>query len=236
MTRSLTSAIPPWLLLYDLIVGLGLAAPLAVRFLGDLVPRLLLALAMLSFAGGVLVGRRALAAHIGDALGPLVDVGTVGLLVLAFGPGQVWLRGAIDYLLFRTRLRRRDELAAFLHALPPELGRAECCRRALAELVRVLQLRGAAIVPADDSSPVAQGTIAADTIAAAWPRAAPPVLPASFAEYDLDLPAALTEAFAAAEVAAVVPVATCFSPFDLGLTVSASPVSRSAINPRHERR
>jgi signal transduction histidine kinase len=210
MTRSLTAPVPPWLLLYDLVVGLGLAAPLAVRFLGDLAPRFLLALIMLVFAGTILIGRRAL--H-DEALGSLLDVAAVVALVLAFGPGQLWLRRAIDYLLFRTRVRQREELAAFLHALPPELGRAECCRRALAELVRVLQLRGVAIVPADDTPPVAHGKIAVETIARVWPRATPPTLPPGLAEYDLELPDVLSEAFMAAEVAAVVPIASPRQPW-----------------------
>src|SRR5439155_311944 len=78
----------------------------------------------------------------------------------------------------------------------------------LAGLVRVPPPRGAAVVPADETPPVAQGTIAIETIARAWPRAGPPVLPPGLAEYDLELPAALSEAFMAAEIAAVVPVAS----------------------------
>src|SRR5262249_40857881 len=71
MTRSLTSTVPVWLLTYDMVVGLGLAAPLAVRFLGDLAPRFVMALVMIVFTGAVLAGRRAIPAQ---SLASLLDV------------------------------------------------------------------------------------------------------------------------------------------------------------------
>src|SRR4029077_7911413 len=153
MRRSVLTPPSPWLLPYDMVVGLGFAAPLAVRFLGELVPPFLLALAMLGAASVIHVGGRALAAGADPRLGPLLDVSTViaSTAVLVAGPPR--LRAAIHRLLFRTSLERRETLEAFFHALPLELGREECTRRALDELVQVMQLRGAALLPADEGQP-----------------------------------------------------------------------------------
>ncbi len=207
MRRSVLTAPSPWLLVYDMAVGLGLAAPLAVRFLGELVPPLLLGLAMLGAASVIHVGARALATIADPSLGPLLDVGTVMAFTIVLVVVPTRLRAAIHRLLFRTSLERRDTLEAFFHALPLELGREECTRRALHELVHVMQLRGAALLPADDGPPIVAGAIEVEPIARIWPRAAAPVFPGGLVEYAFaHLPAHLREALVGAEVMGAIPV------------------------------
>ncbi len=206
MTRSLLAPVPLWLLLYDMVVGLGLAAPLAVRFLGELVPRFVLAVVMIGAVAATLGAARALRASVSvPGFEPVLDAGTVLLLVAVLLAGGAWLRAAIDGLLFRPNLKGRRELETFFHELPPELGRSECARRALAELVRVMPLRGAALVPSDDGAPVVSRALAVDDIARLWPRGAAPVFPAGLVEYELaTLSDELKEALIAAEIVGVI--------------------------------
>jgi signal transduction histidine kinase len=209
MTRSLLVPVPAWLLFYDMVVGLGLAAPLAVRSLGELAPRFVLAVVMIVAAAAIEATARALRASASTSgLESLVDGGTILLLVVALTVGGYWLRTAIDWILSRPNLRRRQEMEAFFHELPPELGPSECTRRALAELVRFMQLRGAALVPSDDSTPVVSGTLAIDDIARVWARrGAAPAFPAGLVEYGLaTMSEELKEALIAADIVGVIAV------------------------------
>src|SRR5262249_3990629 len=88
MWRLPMSAASPALLVYDLLVGPGLAAPLAVRALGQLAPPFLLAIAMLGAAAGIHIGGRTLAEASDPAFRPLIDVATVIALVLVLVAGQ----------------------------------------------------------------------------------------------------------------------------------------------------
>ncbi|HZR80829.1 MAG TPA: ATP-binding protein [Candidatus Binatia bacterium] len=211
VTRPMTTPVPPWLVAYDVAVGLALAAPLAVRVLGEVVRRFLVVATMTLVAGAIYVSGRTVVAFADPERRALLDAGMILLLVLAFVPGQAFLREAIDYLLFRRTRRRQEALQTCLHGLSPELGRTECCRLALAELVRVLQLRGAAIVFDDEAAPVVAGALAADGIARVWPRSetAAPFLPGALLEYELrKLPDPLRDALIAAQVVAIVPIAS----------------------------
>jgi Histidine kinase-, DNA gyrase B-, and HSP90-like ATPase len=70
--------------------------------------------------------------------------------------------------------RSRSQLAVlqdFLHGLSPELGVAECCRRALAELVRVRRIAGAAVIFRNGETLV-EGDFDVTPLARVWPRGA----------------------------------------------------------------
>src|SRR5262249_53380133 len=122
MWRSPMSPASPALLVYDMLVGLGLAAPLAVRALGQLAPPFLLPIARLGAGAGIPIGGRTLAEASDPAFRPLIDVATVIALVLVLVAGQTSIRAGIHRLLFRTSDRRRDAIEAFFHSLSPELG------------------------------------------------------------------------------------------------------------------
>src|SRR5262249_11094911 len=131
----------------DAIAGVGFAVPLAVRILGEVVRGVLIFLAMVLTTASVYFGTQALNASLAvPAVRSLFDVAAILLLVVILVPGQSWLRSAIDEVVFRRSRRRRAELHAFVHTLSPEWGPIECCRRALPEVVRVMRLRGAAIL------------------------------------------------------------------------------------------
>jgi signal transduction histidine kinase len=199
-----------WLTL-DVLMGFAVTVPIAMRFLGEII-RVVLMTAMIFVV--------TLLAHFAlDALSAGRDLGdfrrvldvlaafAVTLTVLAFQPG---LRSAIDRLVFRRRHSRRDELQAFLQNLSPELGTSECARRALDELVRVMEFGGAALL-LDDGTAIASGPIALDRIEAAWPQGASrdllPVCPLS-AYTVSDLPLPLREVLVDADVVAVLPIAS----------------------------
>jgi signal transduction histidine kinase len=93
-----------------------------------------------------------------------------------------------------------------LHGLSPELGTHECCRRALAGIARVMQLRGAAIVLRDGDA-VVHGTFAVEPLARAWPRGdAVDALPRIPFAGGMVRDPALRDALAEAEVVGVVPL------------------------------
>jgi signal transduction histidine kinase len=207
--ETLLEAPPPWLRLYDAVVALAIALPLAVRVLGEVV-RGVLFIGTLGVATAALyLGASAATAGLADPrLRPLLDLGTVvGLLVLLV-PGQAWVRAAIDRVVFRRSRRRREELQTFLQSLAPDLGTLECCRRALATLARVMHLRGGAIL-LDDGVTAVEGTFALEPIERVWPRGASAGrLPASsLAGYAMrELPEDLREAIMAAQIVAVLPI------------------------------
>src|SRR5262249_57962467 len=98
----------------------------------------------------------------------LVDAAAMGAIVFVVMPLRTWLGGAIGRMLFRRGRLRWAELHAVIHALPPEAGVGECCRRTLAALVRVMKLRGAAILLRDGRT-VVEGAIDTAPLDGAWP-------------------------------------------------------------------
>lgn len=211
VVRDLPHPAPDPIWLVCLIAGLGLvlAMPFAVRMLGELVRRLLITLATVGTTALIYVGvHRFAAPHAGAELRPILDLAAVFLPVLILVPGQASLRSAIDQLLFRRSHRRRAELHKFLHTLSPEAGTIECCRRMLAEVTRVMQLRGAAIL-LNNGAAVVHGTLAVDPLRRVWPSGAPAdfLPPRAFAAGTFrELPVPLQEALIDADVVGVVPV------------------------------
>jgi len=162
---------------------------------------------MIAATAGLVLGLHALSARVADAeLRRLLDLGAVLGVVLVLVPAQGWLRAAIDRLVFRRSRRRWAEVHAVLHTLSPELGVLECCRRALGELARALQLRGAAFLLAGGEA-VTHGAFALAPLAAAWARWARALPPHAFGKSRFrDLPLPLIEALIEADVVAIVPV------------------------------
>src|SRR5581483_2403102 len=131
---------PPivWLT-FDVLIGLALSTPIAVRFLGEVV-RAAVIIAVVVVAVVVAAWLVAIAdSRIGVPASALWPIGA-GVLVLAFWLAQPSLRAAVDRLVFRRSRQRRASLQAFFFTLSPDLGSGECSRRALSELVRVMQL------------------------------------------------------------------------------------------------
>ncbi len=193
---------PLGLVLLDVGVALASAAPIVLRVLGVVIPDVLVTAMLLAAAGGVMLGHAALAAHLDPHDLPLLHFAAVLTLALVFMPGQAWLRAAINRLVLRRSRQQQAALQAFLHTLSPELGTLECCRRALAELVRVRQVPGAAIILADGDA-IAHGDFDLAPLVRVWPRgAAADTLPArSFGSIELRaLPLALREALVRAHV------------------------------------
>jgi signal transduction histidine kinase len=216
LTLTTRRVVPPTLwepsvagVVLDAIAGFGFAVPLAVRILGEVVRGFLIVAATLATTATVYFGTQRLSAALAEpAVRSLLDVAAVFVLVVLLVPGQAWLRAAIDHVIFRRSRRRRTELQAFVHTLSPELGAVECCRRALPEVIRVMQLRGAAIL-LHSGDAVVDGTIAfapverlwrGDVAAEAFPQHA-------LIGYELrELPEPLKEALSNTDVVAVVPI------------------------------
>jgi signal transduction histidine kinase len=199
-----------WSVVLDAITGIGFAIPLAVRVLGEVVRGVLLTAMMLAATTAVYLGMQALGVTLAHPeMRALLDFGTVLALVCLFMPGQAWLRGAIDHLVFRRSRRRQEELRAFLHALSPELGAGECCRRALAEVRRVMQLRGAAILLRDGET-VIDGEIRSAALERFWRNVSADAFPAgALVGYELrELADPLKQALVETDVVGVIPIAT----------------------------
>ena len=193
---------PFGLVLLDAGIALAIAAPVALRLLGVVIPDVLVTATLLAAAGGVLVAHTALAAHLDARDLPLLHSAAALTLALVFMPGQAWLRAATNRLVLHRSRQQQAALQSFLHTLSPELGTRECCRRALAELVRVRRVAGAAII-LDDGEAIAHGDFELAPLVRVWPRgAAADALPArSFGSIELRaLPLALREALVRAHV------------------------------------
>jgi signal transduction histidine kinase len=180
----------------------AMAAPWIVRLLGFVIPEFLVTACMLA-ATAVVFQAHATTVQLADArYRSLLDFTAVLALgvLLAYAPAA--LRAWATRLVLRRSLRQQAELLAFLHTLSPELGPLECCRRALAELVRVRQLRGAAIL-LDDGSTLVHGTFNLEPLLRAWPRgpAADALPPRCYGTAELrQLPAPLRHALTEANV------------------------------------
>ena len=203
---AVSSAVVAFVLLHAG-AGLVLAVPFVVRDLADTLRGFVITAVMIAGTAGLVLGLRPLGERVADAeLRRLLDLGAVLGVVLVLVPARGWLSAAIDRVVFRRSRRRWAEVHVLLHTLSPELGVLECCRRALAELARALQLRGAAFLLADGEA-VTHGAFALAPLAAAWPRWAGALPPHAFGKSRFrDLPLPLIEALIEADVVAIVPV------------------------------
>ncbi len=182
-------------LLYEAVVGLALAAPFALRMLSVVITQFTVAVTVLGIGGGLLAARGWALARAGAAWQPFLDVATLLALGATFVPVRRWLGALLSRVLHR-REGRQAELLAFVHTLSPDIGVRECCRRALAELVRVWQVPGAAVVLRDGDA-IVHGPIDLPPLLAVWPRGdAADVLPRrNFGSTELrELPIAVREA------------------------------------------
>jgi signal transduction histidine kinase len=199
-----------WSAFFHGLMGLVLVVPFLARFPGPAARLLLTAATTLAAAAVAWVGVRALVpAPEGVEVRRLVGLAAVLGLALALVPGRALLRGAVDRVVFHRSRRERARLQELLHALSPELGVLECCRRTLAELVRIVPYRGAAILLTQDGRAVAQGAIALAPLERAWPTGeAANRLPAhALVGTELrELALPLKEALIEAEVVVVFPV------------------------------
>jgi signal transduction histidine kinase len=190
----------------EMLIAVPLAVPLAARMLGEVVRGVLMAVALLGAAAAVYLGARTLEPLVGPDLRYLFELGTSAAFVLVLVSGHVWVRGALDRLVFRRRRRRQADLQIFMSMLSPELGARECCRRALAELSRILELRGAGIFLARDEQWVVHGDFALAPLRRVWSRHAVLGLAPERGAIDLagmqlpGLPAPLREALVEASV------------------------------------
>src|SRR5438034_6619 len=187
--------------------GLVIAVPFAVRDLADTLRGFVTTAAMIAATAGLVLGVHALDGRVADAeLRRLLDLGAALGVVLVLVPLQGWLRAAIDRLVFRRSRQRWPEVHSFLRTLSPELGVLECGRRALAEVARAMQLRGAAFLLADGQA-VTHGAFALEPLAAAWQRSAGALPPHAIGRSRFrDLPLPLLETLFEANVIAIVPV------------------------------
>jgi signal transduction histidine kinase len=156
----------------DVALGVLIAVPFAVRLLGEVIRGVLVNALTIAAAAAVYLGARAIPHLLPDAgLAPVMDLLAVVALALVLPELHDAARAGVERVVFHRTRQRRDDLQTFLRTLTPDLGRLECCRRSLAELVRVMQLRGAAVLFADGEL-VPHGAIAMDAIADEWPRGA----------------------------------------------------------------
>lgn len=154
------------------IAGVGLLAGVtpSLRNPTAVLRHVTLTLATLAAAGAIHLGAGAAAATTGNVvLRRFIDVGAVLGLGLVLVAGRAWLRDAIDHVILRHRRQVGDQIQALLHTLSPERGVDDCCRRALAGVVDIWQLRGAAII-LDDGTALAQGPFPLEELTAVWPR------------------------------------------------------------------
>jgi signal transduction histidine kinase len=208
---STSEATPLADLVANVILGFAFVTPFAVRLLGDVLRTVLTAATLLAATAGVYLCAERLLAQAGEPeLRRLIHLGTIGALTLVLVGGHRWLGDVIDRLLFRRSRRRRAELQDLLQTLTPDVGTLECCRRALAGLVGVMELRGAGII-LQDGQCITHGAFAAEPLVGVWPRGdAARVLPLEQfgALQRAHIPRPVREALAAAEVLAVMPIAS----------------------------
>ena len=200
---------PIWMPILSAAVGLALATPFAVRMLGTVLREVAVTAVNLGVVACCYWGARAAAAVSAPELEGVVQLAAIFVPVLLLIPAQAPLRGAIDRIVFRRTLRRQAELQSALLRLSPELGIVECCRRAMGEFIRIMQLRGAGIVLEHDGTAVAVGQIDLGPLQRAWPRgAAADGLPTVVFAGGIfrELPPALQQALIEAEVVGVTPI------------------------------
>jgi signal transduction histidine kinase len=200
---------PWWMPLLNGAVGLALATPFAVRVLGLVVRETTVMIVNLAVVAVVYWCAIAVLARSGPQFAPLLQFAAVVTPVLLLLPAQAKLRALVGRLLYRSRHRRQFELQEALLRLSPDVGIVECCRRAMEEFVRILQLRGAGILLDHDGTAVAVGAFNMEPLQRVWPRgAAGDALPTAVFAGGIfrELPLELQEALIEAEVVGVTPI------------------------------
>jgi signal transduction histidine kinase len=188
--------------LLEVVIGVTIAIPILVRMLGEIVHRVLVAVVMIIAIGALLGLHAAILAAAGSAFRPLIDLATVVVLFLVLVTGHAWLRATLARVIFRRSRLRVAELQAFVQQLSPESGVIECCRRAVGQLARVMQLR-AAVILLRDGEAVVEGDFALEPLRQVWLRdAATAALPThGFGTAEIrELPLPLREALIEAKV------------------------------------
>jgi signal transduction histidine kinase len=180
-----------------------------MRSLGDLLPELAANVALTLGVGAAFAAAASLGSMPADpGTQRIAAAAAVLVVVLALVPARAWLRDAIAGAAFRRGRLQQSELQQFLHTLSPELGIAECCRRALAEVVRVMGLRGACAV-LDGGLQVTVGEFRLGRLPEVW-RVSDPAIPAQrFGGFQFwGLPQPVMDALIESDVIAVVRVAS----------------------------
>ena len=187
---------------FEVLIGLTIAAPMAARMLGHVVPEFVVVMTLFFATGGIFAAYRTALLQVGTPyqalLGMAVVLATLGLLT----GGQALLRAVVLRGLLRQTNHRVQELQLFMQTLSPEFGGMECCRRALAELTRLHHVPGAAIIFADGETLV-HGRFDVEPLRRLWPRGREAeALPAgSYGSEELrELPRVLREALIASNV------------------------------------
>jgi signal transduction histidine kinase len=190
-------------------IGVLVALPFAVRNLGDVLKRSAFVTVLLASAATVAFATHSLTSRMAPESVPFAwfaSLAAYALLVVGIRP---WLWAAIERLLFRRSHGRRDELQRFIHTLSPELGAVECCNRAAAEFVRVMRLRGVAILLTRERGFAAAGSVDVEPLRRVWQDGAIldqlPNHPFSIATFR-ELPLALQEALIESDVFGIVPI------------------------------
>jgi signal transduction histidine kinase len=195
--------------LIDAAITVLVTIPIAARELTHVVRALLLATSVVAVTAITLFASRTIVPYlIGPDAVRTADVATVLAIVAAVLPAHAALRRTIDRVVLRRRAHLWTDLRTFLSTLSPELGATVCCRRALAEAVRVLGLRGAAIMLRDVEANV-EGTFHVEPLCRSWPRGeALDALPPGLVTLDYlgELPRDAIDALIASEVIAVLPI------------------------------
>jgi len=198
-----------WLPFVSAATGLALATPFAVRILGRVVRTVIVVVIDLAAVAAIYWAARRAAAAVGPEIGALFELAAVFLPILVLIPLQTPLRKAVDWFLFRRRFIRQAELQAALVQLSPERGIVECCRRAMEEFVRIMQLRGAGVLLDEDGAVVAVGEIDMEPLRHVWPRGASAAgLPTAVFAGGVfrELPHTLQQALVDAEIVGVTPI------------------------------
>jgi signal transduction histidine kinase len=156
---------------FEVLLGLGIAAPMASRMLGYVVPGMVTTGGLVAASGGIFAGYTWAIARVDPSFHPALAACAIGVTLVTFTVGQTVLRRAATRLLLRRREREMQELQQVLHTLSPDLGVLECGRRVLADLVRIRRLPGAALLFRDGSSLVC-GEFDLEPLRRVWPRGA----------------------------------------------------------------
>lgn len=191
------------------LVGAIVAIPFAVRNLGGVLRDSLVTLGTIGIALGW-VGASWIAASATEpvARAPVLVFLIAGGLAVIFLFVQPLFWRLLDRTIFGRSHDQQAALQRALHRLSPELGVKTCTERALADLVAVLQIEGAALFLRDGGE-IVEGRFDVDELARAWPRAerADALLPRTLIGGELaELPPEFTEARMDAGVVAVVSV------------------------------
>jgi signal transduction histidine kinase len=187
---------------FEVLMGLAIAAPMATRMAGHALPESMVTIALVLTTALLLAAYTYALPRVAAPYRPLLGAGAVLAILAVATTGWRLARVAAVRLVFGRRVRRLVELQTFMPHLSPELGVVECCRRVLAEVVRLRQIPGAAIILADGEALV-DGSFDLDRLRRVWPTGdEAAALPAGgYGTLELrELPLVLREALVQAEV------------------------------------